>query len=308
MSTTQLESNDTSNSGLAHDFKLIRGIGPAVEAKLHSAGISTFAQLAEMSPAELASLFPDNKLLSEDRIATQDWIGQARLLTDKYPAGIVVDEEIPLQDGQHYAVFTVELLLDGANAVRRTRIMHVQSHKEITWAGWDEHRLIGYLIGKAEVPSIPLEAVASGSELEMETVQTKGEYGEAYMTTRLRLNRLEAIPSGFDQQTMTFSQDHPVDLHLTLDLSQVGVALSSPINYAVTVYTKSLSNGQLRSIGEAKGSVEKSDEVNVVIKDSLLPAGAHRLEAIAMIAPLSDDARDRPTHMAMLEGQVIKVY
>lgn len=308
MSTNQLESDDRVRIESTDDFKVIRGIGPTIERKLHDAGISTYAQLATMSPAKLASLFPDMKLLSEDRIIQQDWVGQARVLADKYPAETIVEREAPQQNGQHYAVFTVELLLDEMNAVRRTRVMHVQSQQENTWAGWDDRRLIRYFIGKAELPPAPLQAAPSGSEVVVETVQTQGSLGEAGLSGHLRLKRLEVRPSGADRQTITMAQDQPIDLHLTLDLSQVGLALSSPINYAVTVYTKSLSNGLLRSIGEAQGPVEKSDEINVIIKGALLPAGAHRLEAIAMVSPLSDDARTRPSHMAMLEGQIIKVY
>jgi hypothetical protein len=40
---------------------------------------------------------------------------------------------------QHYAVFTIELLLDDENAVRRLRFMHVQCQEEFSCA-WQSHR------------------------------------------------------------------------------------------------------------------------------------------------------------------------
>src|SRR5215213_7572004 len=38
------------------DLKLIKGIGPAIERKLNSAGISTFAALAQLSPKQLEDI------------------------------------------------------------------------------------------------------------------------------------------------------------------------------------------------------------------------------------------------------------
>ena len=38
------------------DFKLINGIGPAIERRLHEVGVTTFAQLAALSPDGLATL------------------------------------------------------------------------------------------------------------------------------------------------------------------------------------------------------------------------------------------------------------
>jgi hypothetical protein len=309
MSTSHLESDDKVGIESADDFQIIRGIGLVIERKLHSAGVSTYAQLASMSPAQLAALFPDFTLLSEDRITRQDWVGQARELAAKYPAmAIVEEEEVKPHNGQHYAVFTVELLLDEMNIVRRTRVMHVQSQKENTWAGWDDRRLIRYFIEKAELPQSFSGAVPSGPRLEMRAVQTPEAMGGAKLSGQLRLKSLEARPSGFERQIMTISQNQPIDIYLTLDLTHVEAALSTPINYAVTVFSKSLNNGLLYSIGEAQGSVEKSDDVKIIIKGSQLPVGTYRLEAIAMISPPADNSREHPSLMAMLEGHILEVY
>ena len=49
-------------------------------------------------------------------------------------------------DRQAYETFVVELLLDEQRAVRRTRVVHVQSGTEERWAGWDEERLLQFLV------------------------------------------------------------------------------------------------------------------------------------------------------------------
>ena len=54
------------------DFKLIKGIGPAIERRLHEVGIMTFAQLAALSPDGLATLIDSVGGVSSERIAKQD--------------------------------------------------------------------------------------------------------------------------------------------------------------------------------------------------------------------------------------------
>jgi len=58
------------------DFKLINGIGPAIERRLHEVGVTTFAQLAALSPDALATLV-EGAGVSSGRIVRQDWIGRA---------------------------------------------------------------------------------------------------------------------------------------------------------------------------------------------------------------------------------------
>lgn len=311
MSNHQSGADDNVKIEAIDDFKLIRGIGPVIERKLIDAGVKTYAQLARMSPAKLASIFSEFTLLSEERITQQDWVGQARLLAENYPSKSTGEElDDATHNGQHYAVFTVELLLDKMNAVRRTRVMHVQSQEENTWAGWDENRLVTYFIEKAELPQSLSDAAPLSSELDMQTIQNlEGmRLGEGKLSGNLQLKSLEARLAGFDREITSISQYQPVDLHLTLDLTQVESTLSPQIKYAVTVYSKNLKNSSLYTIGEAEGTVENADDIKIVIKGSQLPVGAYRLEAIAMVSPPSDDSRKHPSLMAIYEGQIVEVY
>lgn len=80
----------------ADDLKLINGIGPAVEKRLKGIGIFSFAQLAALSPADLAAAVADLTGLSTERIIKQDWIGQA----SKLAAGSVafdVEAGVPIE-------------------------------------------------------------------------------------------------------------------------------------------------------------------------------------------------------------------
>ena len=60
------------------DLKLISGVGPALEKKLHAAGVTSFAQIAGWSEDDVARM--DDVLSFKGRITRDDWIGQATTL------------------------------------------------------------------------------------------------------------------------------------------------------------------------------------------------------------------------------------
>ena len=62
----------------ADNFTRINGIGQHIADCLHNADILTFAQLAALSPEDIAEVLGNNPLQSADHIEKQDWIGQAQ--------------------------------------------------------------------------------------------------------------------------------------------------------------------------------------------------------------------------------------
>ena len=62
----------------ADDLKQLSGVGPALEKKLHEAGVTTFAQVAGWSKADIADM--DEKLSFKGRIEREDWVAQAKKL------------------------------------------------------------------------------------------------------------------------------------------------------------------------------------------------------------------------------------
>jgi predicted flap endonuclease-1-like 5' DNA nuclease len=60
------------------DLRLINGIGSVVERRLNGIGIYTYAQLAALSPADIAAAVGSTGVLTSERIIKEDWIGQAR--------------------------------------------------------------------------------------------------------------------------------------------------------------------------------------------------------------------------------------
>jgi NADH-quinone oxidoreductase subunit E len=62
----------------ADDLKLLKGVGPTIEKKLHANGVTTFAQIAAWSPEDVAAM--DDKLAFKGRIDRDGWIEQAKVL------------------------------------------------------------------------------------------------------------------------------------------------------------------------------------------------------------------------------------
>ena len=62
----------------ADDLKQLSGVGPALEKKLHEAGVTTFAQIAAWNADEIAEM--DEKLSFKGRIEREGWVEQAKEL------------------------------------------------------------------------------------------------------------------------------------------------------------------------------------------------------------------------------------
>ncbi|WP_322889049.1 MULTISPECIES: 50S ribosomal protein L21 [unclassified Yoonia] len=61
------------------DLKLLSGVGPALEKKLHAAGVTTFAQIAAWSEEDIAAF--NEKLSFKGRIEREGWVAQAAELS-----------------------------------------------------------------------------------------------------------------------------------------------------------------------------------------------------------------------------------
>ncbi|MEL7396511.1 MAG: 50S ribosomal protein L21, partial [Pseudomonadota bacterium] len=62
------------------DLKQLSGVGPALEKKLHDAGVTTFAQVAAWTEDDVAAM--DEKLSFKGRIEREGWIEQAKKLAE----------------------------------------------------------------------------------------------------------------------------------------------------------------------------------------------------------------------------------
>ncbi len=329
MEYKHLHSSKTKASSEADDFKThIDGIGPATERRLHDAGILTFAQLAAMSPSSVAPLVTGLVGMSTDRIA--NWIDQARKLT---PADSK-HRAMPSGNGQHYATFTIELLLDEDNNVRRTRAVHIQDGVEEAWADWEETRLVKFIMRHAALPQsrsvstlpitttveppLPVTAIDEPAPPVIETAQPVALVATAAETTTLtpttptslsgtlRLPGLETILADVDDPRSMGILRHgrPFNVRLTLDLTEALVPDDTSLNYMAVVYAKGLNNKLHQTIGETYGPIAAEKMLNIIVEGMPLPQGIYCLEAVVTLAlPPAEQGL-----IAHSEGSVLQIH
>lgn len=328
------------------DLKRIQGIGPVIERRLKKAGIRTFAQMATYSPPQLAQQVVGVSAARVDRFS---WIQQARKLartkskriepkhTEMPVATHTATQQIEVASSrQHYATFTIELLLNDDDSVRRMRVVHVQSSEELTCAGWDEARLVAFMIKRiklhlpaptpvsvadlvAAVESLTArdEGIAEQTDQRLSPTAISAASSATTLTGRLRIGEIaltmlveaeanEQAPH--HEQHMLLSHNQPFHLRIMLDLTEVHVTPDDAlIHFSAAVYAKNLAGSVRVCVGETRGIIAVSDRVAVSIAGRSLPKGVYRLEASTMIGVMDVDEAN-PKIKSWLEGGLLQVY
>lgn len=282
----------------ADDFKRIHGIGPAIESHLYDVGVQSYAQLAALSPGELAKLLHGFAGLSAQQIARHDWIGQAQELAEAAPRKPDPDPAI-LERRQRYATFTTDLLLDDDSNVRRTSAAHVQSGAQETWTGWAGAELIDFFAVHAGLRSSATTAPPAPDIVLHGVVHLRG---------------LAAFAQGSDNPVRLLQASQPFDVHLDLDLSEVAFPDGARIAYCVQISAKKLGEPARTLLGTITGSGSCAEVGRLAVLDLTIPAGLYRLEAsgdfvVAMTEQNITGAVEAGQGMrAFLEGGLLQVY
>ncbi len=289
----------------ADDFKLINGIKSGIENRLHNAGITSYAQLIALSPDDIVAAVGTLVGMTADRVIKQDWIGQARQLESQREQALAeMQSDQSRAERQHYATFTLELLLGGENEVRRTRIMHIQGKAEETWAGWEQVRVIDFIISRAELRLPKAEPVQAGTGL----IETTLPESPQPVLGNPRLQELVAIPSAEDSPRRLISASQPFGVRMTLDLSEVSSPKDTPLEYSTTFFSKKLGRGERMTVGNAKGSCMPEEKVVIGIENATLQEGVYRLEAEVVLKLLSEKAIPDSGLTTQLEGGLLGIY
>jgi hypothetical protein len=291
---------DTENTYTsADDFKVIHGIGPGIESRLHKAGVRSYAQLAALTPTEVVSALGTMIGMTVERVTDQDWIGQARELA---PLNTPDKPDLDPQSGrQHYATFTVELLLDEANIVRRTRVVFFQADNEDAWAGWDEKRLVEFLVQHSAMQiqtPISKSPQPSVEELAPSTPQISGR-------PRLKPARVTGLTA---HQGRILGRDKPFEIILPFDLADVTLPGHSEIEFKLNLNAKALGRGSYIKLGEAQGRFEPSKENEVTLKCPALGEGVYRIRVDLALNPPMLNAASKGMQMSNLDGGLLRIY
>ncbi|MBC8074495.1 MAG: hypothetical protein H7Y32_00340 [Chloroflexales bacterium] len=264
------------------DFKRISGIKAAIESRLHSAGILTYAQLAAASPEAIVAHLDDLKGFSAERVVQLDWTNKAAAL-----AAEAAETAPPVR--RHYASFKVELGLAEEGGVRSTRVISIQSGEEEKWAGWDAARLPAVI---AEYAGLPPDAARPKQSLSI--------HEEVSQPAPITISKVEATLNDDEREVRFLHAGLPYRVMVTLELAR---ALgSSNVNEAmVKVAARNLNSNQRHSVGEARTKLLVEGQTTVMVNGEALAPGMYRLEArLALRAAQPDD-------VAVFKGALVQI-
>ncbi len=273
------------------DFRRIAGIGPALERRLHDAGILTYQDLAGRTPEEIAAALADLTGVSPERIASQDWIGQARKLVGPPPEAA--------EPSQRYASFHVELLLDPDLGVRRTKVHHHQTDTDDTWPGWDEDRLLTLL--RDRIPPTAAQQPTDAADLQPPATPSID-----LPPPSLRIKELTPIRDG--QRGDIRRPDEPTSVRLTLRAEPTDTPHAATVDFTADIAARSkLGDNQRWPLGTMYGAIRVNDPLSVELTGPPLRPGLYRLVATVAVYPAdhADDAQ--PLYRRDASGDLIQV-
>jgi predicted flap endonuclease-1-like 5' DNA nuclease len=316
----------------ADNFKRIRGIGRAIESRLHEAGILTFDKLASLSPDSIVELIGDLAEVTVERVTEQDWIGQARELTLRREAEKPDEEETAarekhLVEGEGLTSFVVELLLDEDRQVKRTKVMQVATGHEEAWTGWQESRLLEFFVkhaalgrlsagsalttkvkSQAAAEAIAVPAAAAEARVVAAAASSLSPAATAVVMAQPRLRKLEIIPMSTNYPSHILRDGQPFDVRLTLDLSEMRLLKEASLNYTATVYAKSPGGQTQQLVGEASGTITAVEGGTIEVKSEGLPQGIYRLQAVVNLSLSTAKSEPTASFLTCLEGDLLQVY
>ncbi len=293
------------------DFQKIAGIGPALAQRLWSAGILTYDDLARRTPAEIAVVLADVAGISAERIAGQNWTGQARQL-----AGPAPDTSAPRQ---HYATFHVEFHLKPDNRVGRTTVRHHQTGARDAWPGWDEERLLSFLRGQVPLPAEATPAAAPAPErAHLETPdqapasvpagpvgQPSAPAPERPPSWSLSIEELAPIRDG--QRSYIREPGDPNSVRLTMRIDPAGALSHNAFDFSATIAARTFGGRDRLPLGTGHGTIRVSDPLSVDVAGPALPVGHYRLVANVDIYPAGHSPEEPPLHSQGVSGDLMLV-
>ena len=275
------------------DLQLIRGIGPGVTRRLRQAGIADVAALAAADPEQIAAALRDMPVVSNERI--HEWIAAAgRLAPPPRPA------DTDTGNGQHYATFRLELLLDLRNEVRRTRMSHVQSGAEESWAGWAVERVGRFVAGNAGLrPSSTYLATAAEIGAQVQT-------SAGVEAAEPRLHDLHIVDPRTSASRHIVRRGQSYDVRFGVAMDEQAGWPEEPARISAAVYARALSGEQRHHLGRQAIMQPLGPELDLsvgVVPTPALSPGPYRLE-LELDVETADRRRRWPT-ASLREGMLI---
>ena len=314
--------NNSQTQITVDQFKhVIEGIGPGIEKRLHQAGINTYEQLGQSSPIQIFALIEGIPGMSVERITELDWPGKARQLASEHLTDETVPPDMPSNNRQYDASFTVKFLLNEDHSVRAIRVADNRKKSEVQWAEWDENRLIDFFVQNADLkitanqsnlPTKKLENVSKTDTTTDEVDQPeKDEAQKTRLGGRLHMHDLEIVPADTNHPSRILRHGVPFGVQLNLDLTEIEAPDESPIAFTAAIYARNLEGREpSKLVGESRNTITPGSRRTIRVSNKPLKPGSYRLDAIVTLQQSHDfgSFSFNSTPKAFLDGGILKVY
>lgn len=227
--------------------------------------------------------------------------------------------------------FVIGLLLDKKRQTKHMRIMHVANGEEDAWDGWQERRLLDFIIERAGLrlpaagadlpPAAPTEqkpeakirrepipaplATPGPAPSLQSAIKTQPQAIEI-VTSAGRLIPQDSVPVPKSASGILVA-NRPFKVRLAFDLGEVDPSQRKPLNYTANIYAKSLKGPLLQSVGAADGQLEPKGMAAVVVKGNPLPQGLYRLQAVVSLSDPALKSEHRTSSIIQTGEKLLRV-
>jgi hypothetical protein len=252
------------------DLKKVKGIGPKVEARLKGAGITTLGQLARTPVNELAAILDGlSGKFDADRIIHEDWLSQAATLATVPATGAT--EAGLVKRVRHNFTIEVRLAVAGRDIVS-SKVVHLQTSDEATWAGWDRQRLVAFIEDRAGArPSASAEEAeeAEGEARPATEPVTDTGGGDSVDEPRLALHTFAMVPATGPEVTASGA----ITATLSFDAAAIALPADQVAQAKVDVYARRPPPGSSILVGSALADLSPGEPVRLQIPCYLSATG-----------------------------------
>lgn len=299
------------------NFKAINGVSGIVESCLRRAGILTYAQFASLSPDDIITIVGNASPLSPEKIAKQNWIGQARELAlresspetpQEAPAESSEDAELSSGE-QRDEKFVVELLLNHDGDVKHTRAKHMRTGEMEEWDGWREERLINFFERQAGIRETEVsETEVSETEVSGAEVSRAEVSGNAESDEYLKPHKLVVWNSASNTSSNLARHDQPFDVRLILDLASLAASGHEPLVYDGVLNARGIGGQETRISKRISGQIERPGDASIAIKGLCLEPGSYLLSASVMFDRPGGNPIKSGAFSVQVESNFLHVY
>jgi predicted flap endonuclease-1-like 5' DNA nuclease len=321
------------------NFRLIRGISRSIERRLHEEGILTYANLASLKPQGISAILGDLNGLTPERIIKENWLEQARSLSSRQGSTkpekkAVGQDNLAPAKSKGPTSFVVELLLNEEGQTKRTKVLHVDTGGEETWEGWQEHRLLDFIVTRAELcdtaaaigmptgttvehrpeaevspETIPADIIIPGLTTSSEPqISAQPQAIEiAISTGRSAFQKTKATPAKAKAGSGVLSANQAFELHLALDRSEIASLKGRPLNFTANIYAKSLKGHLRQSVGEAGGQLDPTGTATIIIDGNPMPQGLYRLQAVVGLSDPTSQSKQQASSIFQTGEKLLRI-